>query len=372
MPKHAMKEALNAEQCDPIPLTKEESAKLKECEKDISSRQSDFVDVGTALATIQEHKLYRGRKYTSFQGYCQGEWGLPRHTAFIKIKVSTVYKTLRQTAKKAQLPESFLPTNESQVRQLLILREPALQWRAWCAAVSLQEDRECPLTASVVKEAVSNIRTDQTLQFQHYLTADASFPMIPFRMDIYTESSDPNEPRLKLDPIHLFAHHATPPFTEASPTPVLVLVSPGYDLFDGRAEENFLASLIELLSCAPAYRFLLWTSVFRQVVSFQSLPSNVEWVVCVHTPEEIAAVATSLKAHRHGPQCSLWVVPTGTRPFYTEIAGIALTRLLVSAPDHVPNPAYMGKFVIRPLITSALTLALPLHLSAAICDSLGL
>ena len=60
-----------------ITLTDMESYKLKQCESVIKAGLSTFLNVGQALATIRDNRLYRA-KYDSFERYCKSVWDLSK------------------------------------------------------------------------------------------------------------------------------------------------------------------------------------------------------------------------------------------------------------------------------------------------------
>jgi hypothetical protein len=54
-----------------------------------------FVEVGKALAEIQDGKLYRRQGYATFEDYCQQRWGMARQTAYDHVKASEVAENVR-------------------------------------------------------------------------------------------------------------------------------------------------------------------------------------------------------------------------------------------------------------------------------------
>lgn len=55
-------------------LTPTQIDKLDQLEKTIHAGKQTFVEVGLALMTIRDERLYE-RDYSTFEGYCQGRWG---------------------------------------------------------------------------------------------------------------------------------------------------------------------------------------------------------------------------------------------------------------------------------------------------------
>lgn len=64
-------------------LTKPESKELAECESVINKGLNSFFEVGEALFTIRDKKLYR-KDHADFQAYCDGKWGFtPQQNSYL-------------------------------------------------------------------------------------------------------------------------------------------------------------------------------------------------------------------------------------------------------------------------------------------------
>lgn len=120
-------------------LSKEESARLRSCEARIKKGLATFVEVGQALATIKDERLYR-REYSTFEAYCKNKWEFGRAHAYRYIKGALVVQNLSPAGDK-------LPENEWQIRPLLKLPEEKLQ-EAWEKIVEASGDE--PITSSKV------------------------------------------------------------------------------------------------------------------------------------------------------------------------------------------------------------------------------
>ena len=77
-------------------LTSDQSIRLAEMESKIEDGMKKFVDVGTALATIRNEKLYRAT-HKSFEQYCVERWGMKRAHASRMIKAAKVVKEVSPT-----------------------------------------------------------------------------------------------------------------------------------------------------------------------------------------------------------------------------------------------------------------------------------
>ena len=93
-----------------IILDATERTDLANCEEVIDKGLRTFVEVGTALLTIRDRRLYRAQHGT-FEDYCQGRWGMSRPRAYQMIDAATVVGNLSTIVDK-------FPTTESQARPL--------------------------------------------------------------------------------------------------------------------------------------------------------------------------------------------------------------------------------------------------------------
>ncbi len=158
-----------------IPLFTDEVEQLAACEATIAAGLADFLRVGESLLTISRGKLYR-ETHRTFEDYCRQRWGLPRHTAYQKIRTAEAYANVCNC-------EHFPPVNEYQLRQLFPLPTPELQCEAWQRAVA----RGGTLSAAMVREAVREVQAEQAGdRVAANLLADRTFPGIPFRWEVCT------------------------------------------------------------------------------------------------------------------------------------------------------------------------------------------
>jgi hypothetical protein len=70
-------------------LSPDEVLSLEHYEQIIAQGIKTFVQVGQALLTIREHRLYR-ESYTTFEDYCRQRWDLSRPYAYQLIEASQV------------------------------------------------------------------------------------------------------------------------------------------------------------------------------------------------------------------------------------------------------------------------------------------
>jgi len=109
-----------------LELTVSEQTALARCEEVIERGLGTFVDVGEALLTIRDKRLYR-EEHGTFDAYCRDRWGFVRRQADRLIEAAGVMANLG--------PIGLIPPmNESQARPLAHL-EPEQQREAWQRAI---------------------------------------------------------------------------------------------------------------------------------------------------------------------------------------------------------------------------------------------
>ncbi|MGO9022524.1 MAG: DUF5131 family protein [Syntrophobacteraceae bacterium] len=99
-------------------ISKLEKSQLLKHEEIISKNLTAFYEVGTALITIRDGRLYR-ETHTTFEVYCRERWGMSRFYAHRLIGASEVVVDLLPIGNISSAePEIPLPANESQARPL--------------------------------------------------------------------------------------------------------------------------------------------------------------------------------------------------------------------------------------------------------------
>jgi len=126
-------------------LTAFESATLHDCEQVIERGLNTFVEVGTALASIRDSRLYRGTHRT-FEDYAVERWNLSRAHAYRMIAAAEVVSPMGDIDPP--------PTNERQVRELAKVPEPE-RAEVWRETV---ERTDGSPTAAAVREAAEQRR----------------------------------------------------------------------------------------------------------------------------------------------------------------------------------------------------------------------
>ena len=127
-------------------LTEAEEKELLNLEGVIKKGWSAFLEVGRALVTISEKKLYREQGAT-FEQYCRQKLGLSRPYAYNLIGSARVNEQM-SSIEDIQVK----PATESQFRELLSVPEEK-RVEAWKEAIKSAGDK--PVTAKIVHEAAA-------------------------------------------------------------------------------------------------------------------------------------------------------------------------------------------------------------------------
>lgn len=125
-------------------LNIDESHELERCEVVIKQGLQTFIEVGQALMTIKEKRLYR-IGFKTFEDYCVERWSISRPRAFQLIEAANVISGLSTIV-------DILPKTESQVRPLTSL-EPEIQKEVWTEVVKTHGDN---ITAAKVQTVVDD------------------------------------------------------------------------------------------------------------------------------------------------------------------------------------------------------------------------
>lgn len=127
-------------------LNIDESHELERCEVVIKQGLQTFIEVGQALMTIREKRLYR-IGFKTFEDYCTHKWGMVQQSATRLIRA---YETV--TNLQSEPMGSVLPQSERQIRPLTSL-EPEIQKEVWTEVVKTHGDN---ITAAKVQTVVND------------------------------------------------------------------------------------------------------------------------------------------------------------------------------------------------------------------------
>ena len=106
-------------------LSSGELSQLERCEATIEKGQRTFIEVGEALATVRDNRLYR-EEHKTFEAYCDRRWGWSKTQCNRVIASSSVVSNLT--------PIGVVPQSESVARPLTKLPADE-QAGAWSEAV---------------------------------------------------------------------------------------------------------------------------------------------------------------------------------------------------------------------------------------------
>lgn len=105
-----IEDAVEIEDALVYPLTIDEQQMLERCELIIGQGLQTYVEVGRALTTIREGKLYR-QHYDTWEEYCVDRWGMSRSRAYQLMDASKVAADLSTMVDNP-------PTNEREAREV--------------------------------------------------------------------------------------------------------------------------------------------------------------------------------------------------------------------------------------------------------------
>jgi hypothetical protein len=128
-------------------LNIDESHELERCEVVIKQGLNTFIEVGQALMTIREKRLYR-IVFKTFEDYCIERWAISKPRAYQLIDAANVIIGLSTMV-------DVLPESERQVRPLTSL-EPEIQKEVWKEVVKQSEETRQPITAAKVQSVVND------------------------------------------------------------------------------------------------------------------------------------------------------------------------------------------------------------------------
>jgi hypothetical protein len=129
-------------------LNEAERRERDQCEVIIGKGWDTFLDVGQALATVRDKRLYRDHHRT-FEEYCRQKWEFSKSHANRLIEAAVVVSVLT--------PIGVKPTSESQLRPLVGLSPQKIP-EAWKKAEELAGNGK--VTAKVVRLAAEEFKPD--------------------------------------------------------------------------------------------------------------------------------------------------------------------------------------------------------------------
>lgn len=143
-----------------------ENKELRKCEATIEEGKKTFIEVGNALATIRDKKLYRA-SHRTFEAYTKARWGYAKSRAYQLIEaagVTSEMSTIVDISKGKMSPigdktgngksdddYKVVPANEAQAR---ILKEVPADERAEVLAEAAERNDGKP-TVAAIREVIA-------------------------------------------------------------------------------------------------------------------------------------------------------------------------------------------------------------------------
>ena len=135
------------------PLKSDERRQLEKCEDILRNDLGTFFEVGKALLTIRDARLYR-EEFSTFEAYCHQRWAMGRTYAWHLMGAAERVKLLPADTKTPR------PSNEFQVRPFLKL-EPEAFPKAWEQVISQAKDGK--ITPALVQGVVAQMTPQKRL-----------------------------------------------------------------------------------------------------------------------------------------------------------------------------------------------------------------
>ena len=142
-------------------ITRDEIAKFSQCEAVIERGLGTFMEVGTALATIRDARLYRV-KHATFEDYCRERWNLSRPRAYQLIDAADTAEEMSTIVDTPSI------TNEGQARAITsTLKEHGPE----VAAEVLREAARDTLTAASIIKVANELKRESRQEKQIHARA---------------------------------------------------------------------------------------------------------------------------------------------------------------------------------------------------------
>lgn len=141
-------------------ITAIEINELSTCESVIERGLKTFYEVGDALQTIRDRRLYRVT-HDTFEGYCKERWQMERRQAYRLMDAADV---VRDVSNWTQNNDVILPRTESQARPLTQV-QPEHRAEVWTRAVESAPDGK--ITAAHVEHVVEEYKAAPSPHVTH-------------------------------------------------------------------------------------------------------------------------------------------------------------------------------------------------------------
>lgn len=161
-----------------VVLSVNEASLLSDCETTVARGLATFVEVGRALATIRDGRLYRA-EFGTFEEYCDQRWALSARYANQLIGAAQVVETISgAVAPEINSDPPLLPATERQARELApLLDDPEELQEVWTETVQRTSGRP---TASAIRA----VRQEREEVIVEPIPASPVSPAAPHRRPI--------------------------------------------------------------------------------------------------------------------------------------------------------------------------------------------
>jgi hypothetical protein len=139
------------------PLSNQERARFRQLRIVVERGLSQFLEVGAALATIRNERLYR-ETHSTFESFCRERYALARSTVDAVIRSASTAQLL--IGNGVELPAN---TSEAAVRPVSTLPSPKLQLETWklIKAASGKRGPTQPIASKICRVIKNAIELEQ-------------------------------------------------------------------------------------------------------------------------------------------------------------------------------------------------------------------
>lgn len=170
-------------------LTRIEKSRLGDLEMAITDNFLGFVIVGTALAEINEQRLYRNKDGRTFDGYCQEMWHINARRAYQLMKAAKVIDNVNNCSHSDGEQKILLPKNEGQVRELTRLPSDE-QGPVWLKFIEESTRTKVKPTAQNLRKVVQKhkgVRFQQTIKKESKVPVDQETQISPAFEEVWNQ-----------------------------------------------------------------------------------------------------------------------------------------------------------------------------------------
>ena len=166
-------------------LNKEEVNELERCEVVIRQGLQTFIEVGQALLTIRDKRLYRS-EFKTFEEYCNERWAMSKAYTYRMISAAETIYNLSPIG-------DILPSTESQARSLTKL-EPEVQIEAWSEVVAQHgQDITAPKVQAIADQFIEVNDQIKQAKKEPLFTADSPEELLRKAKEVARQRAEKKE-----------------------------------------------------------------------------------------------------------------------------------------------------------------------------------